>query len=125
MVQVSQRLLYMTSETVPAKTIVMVSVVGSSEVVHAEGDRPPDLKSVAKAVLRVQSKGSRTSAPSRSSAARAYMSAPKASCCSRNATIDRWVGKSVHNNLNVSWQDPLLLEHVTGQVPRESEHRGR
>ena len=47
---------YMTSETVPAKAIVMVSVVGSSEVVRAEGDRPPDLKSVAKAVLRVQSR---------------------------------------------------------------------
>ena len=116
---------YMTSETVPAKAIVMVSVVGSSEVVHAEGDRPPDLKSVAKAVLRVQSQGSRTSAPSRSSAARVYMSAPNASCCSRNATIDRWVGQSVHNKLNVCWQDPLLLEHVTGRVPRELEHRGR
>ena len=31
---------------VPAKTIVMVSVVGPSEVVHAERDRPPDLKSL-------------------------------------------------------------------------------
>ena len=54
---------YMTSETVPAKAIEMVSVVGSYEVVHAEGGRPPDVKAVAKAVLRVQSKGSRIFRP--------------------------------------------------------------
>ena len=54
---------YMTSETVPAKAIYKVSVVGSSDVVYAEGDRPPDLKAVAKAVLRVQSKGSRILRP--------------------------------------------------------------
>ena len=53
------------------------------------------------------------------------MSVPNASCCSRNATIDRWVGKPARNNLNVSWQDPVLLEHFTGRVPSESEHRRR
>ena len=64
---------YMTKETVPPKSITKVSILGSDEVVHAEGDLPPDLRTVARIVLRVQSQGSRTSAPSGSSATRAYM----------------------------------------------------
>ena len=64
---------YMTKETVPPKSITKVSILGSDEVVRAEGDLPPDLRTVARIVLRVQSQGSRTSAPSGSSATRAYM----------------------------------------------------
>ena len=63
----------MTKETVPPKSITKVSILGSDEVVHAEGDLPPDLRTVARIVLRVQSQGSRASAPSGSSATRAYM----------------------------------------------------
>ena len=63
---------YMTKETVPPQSITMVSVLGTDEVVP-EGGLPPDLRTVARIVLRVQSKGSRTSAPSGSSASRAYM----------------------------------------------------
>ena len=45
------------------------------------------------------------------------MSAPNESCCYRNSTTDGRVGKPAHNNINVSWQDPVLL--------REHEHGGR
>ena len=106
---------YMTSETVPAKAIQKVSVVGSSDVVYAEGDRPPDLKAVAKAVLRVQSKGSRISAPARSSATHA-------SGCHRNATPAGQAVQLTHVSANMTRQDPDSLEHITGRAPRGPLH---
>ena len=86
---------YMTKETVPSKSITMVSVMGSDEVVRAEGDLPPDLRTVAKIVLRVQSKGSRTSAPSGSSASRAYMPALPASGLTSSSQINSQMSMSV------------------------------
>ena len=104
---------YMTSETVPAKAIDKVSVVGSSDVVYAEGDQ---------AVLRVQSKGSRHSAPARSSASRAYMSAFNASGCRRNATPAGQVVQPIHVRSNMTRQDSDFLEHITGRAPRGPLH---
>ena len=86
---------YMTKETVPSKSIAMVSVMGSDEVVRAEGDLPPDLRTVAKIVLRVQSKGSRTLAPSGSSASRAYMPALPASGLTNSSQINSQMSRSV------------------------------
>ena len=103
----------------------MVSVVGSFAVVRAEGNQLPDLKAVAKAVLRVQSQGSRASAPSGSSASRAYMSASHASQCSRNAALTRKVGKHEHQCQIASRQEPgPQFAHQTGRSPRGQEHRG-
>ena len=86
---------YMTKETVPPQSITMVSVLGSEEVVQAEGDLPPDLRTVAKIVLRVQSKGSRTSAPSGSSASRAYMFALPACRHTNSSQIHNQMRRSV------------------------------
>ena len=105
-VQVSQRLLHDQRDCTGQGYRNGLGIVGSSEVAHAERDRPSDLKAVAQTVLRVQTKGSRTSAPSRSSALRAYMSALNASCCFRRATLERQVGKPVHKCPNASRQDP-------------------
>ena len=43
----------MFSETVPAKVIEKISVMGSFDAVNAEGARPPDLKATTKAVLHI------------------------------------------------------------------------
>ena len=105
---------YMTKETIPAKSIRMVSVMGSDEMVRAEGDLPPDLRTVAKAVLRVQTKGSRTSAPSGLSASSAHMTALLASGHSSCSTIRSQVIMSVCQCHNKSRQDlafPIATWH--------------
>ena len=86
---------YITKETVPPQSITMVSVLGSEEVVRVEGNLPHDLRTVAKIVLCVQSKGSRTSAPSGSSASRAYMVALPAHGHTNSSQIHSQMCKSV------------------------------
>ena len=111
---------YMTSDVVPAKAIEMVSVIGIPDVVLAEGGRPPDLKAVAKLALRVQSKGSRASAPSASTAERAYMTAPPAFCCCSYANT-RLIIKPNQSYHDHCCQDLPLLVHINCSVPRMPE----